>query len=138
MKRRIRVITVRLKPGRDLRDELERLVKKSNIRAGCVLSMVGSLQKVSLRMAGGKTVKAWNRLCEIVSVTGTVSVHGCHVHIAVSDAKGNTFGGHLKNGCVVKTTVELVILVFDGVEYRRALDRVTGYRELVVNSKVHG
>ena len=52
MQSSIRHVTKRLRPGQDLREEIEKLVEENNIRAGCVLSVVGSLEKASLRMAG--------------------------------------------------------------------------------------
>jgi len=122
-------ITKRLKPGEDLRVEIEKLVK-DNARAGVVLSLVGSLSKASLRLADGKKVKSWDKPFEIVSGTGTVSVNGCHIHIAISDEDGNVFGGHLKEGCVVNTTAEIVLLVFPDMEYKRVFDEETGYDEL--------
>ena len=45
---------------------------------------------------------------------------------------GNTFGGHLKEGCTIKTTAEVVILIFDDTEYERKPDTTTGYDELLV------
>ena len=123
-------ITKRLKPCEDLRVEIEKLVKDNNARAGVVLSLVGSLSKASLRLADGKKVKSWDKPFEIVSGTGTVSVNGCHIHIAISDEDGNVFGGHLKEGCVVNTTAEIVLLVFPDMEYKRVFDEETGYDEL--------
>ena len=123
-------ITKRLKPGEDLRVEIEKLVKDNNARAGVVLSLVGSLSKASLRMADGKTVKSWNEPFEIVAATGTVSVNGCHIHISVADNEGNVFGGHLKEGCAVKTTAEAVLLIFEDAIYKRIPDKETGYNEL--------
>ncbi len=123
-------VTKRLKPGKDLKGEIEKMVKENNIKAGCVLSVVGSLSKASLRLADGKRIKSWDRPFEIVSGTGTVSVNGCHIHIAISDEDGNVFGGHLREGCVVATTAEIVLLVFLDAEYKRVFDKETGYDEL--------
>lgn len=36
---------------------------------------------------------------EIVSLTGTLSRHGAHLHIAIADFQGNVVGGHLMDGC---------------------------------------
>ncbi len=126
-------ITKRLKPGQDLREEIEKIVRENNIQAGCVLSLVGSLSKASLRMAGGEKVKSWDEPLEIVAGTGTISVDGCHIHIAISNGSGVVFGGHLDKGCVVRTTAELVFLVFEDVKYRREMDEETGYDELEVD-----
>ena len=73
-----------------------------------------------------------NEELEVVAGTGTVSKSGFHIHIVVADKDGVTTGGHLKNGCIVRTTVELVILKFDDQEYKREPDKSTGYDELVI------
>lgn len=125
-------ITKRLLPNQDLRFEIESLVRSNHVQAGVLLSVVGCLTKLRLRVADGKTVKEWVDQFEIVSGTGTVSEFDCHLHISASDQNGNTIGGHLKDGCVVGTTAEVVILVFDGVAYKREPDQDTGYDELVV------
>jgi predicted DNA-binding protein with PD1-like motif len=80
-------------------------------------------------------VKEWEDKFEIVSATGTVSVDDCHIHIAVADQSGAVIGGHLKSGCIIGTTVELVIATFDDIEYKRAPDVATGYDELLVSTK---
>ena len=125
-------ITKRLELGPDLGEEIEKLVKENDVKAGVLLSVVGSLGSANLRMAGGKDKKNWDEDLEIVSGTGTVSMSDCHIHISVSDNNGNVFGGHLSNGCIVRTTAEVVILVFDDVEYVRKPDDTTGYDELEI------
>lgn len=128
----MRQITVRLKKEQDLKEGILSIVKENNVKAGVLVSAVGCISKASLRIADGKTVKSWDRPFEIVSITGTVSVNGCHIHISLSDIDGTTIGGHLKEGCIINTTAEIVILDFEDREYRRLPDATTGYDELVV------
>ena len=71
---------------------------------------------------------------EIVSITGTLSEDGVHIHISVSDEYGNTIGGHLKDGCIVNTTAEIVLNIFDNIKFKREFDDKTGYDELVINN----
>ena len=123
-------ITKRLRQGQGLREEIEKLVKENDVKAGVVVSIVGGLKNANLRMADGKTVKSWDEPLEIVSGTGTLSQDGCHIHISASKLDGSVIGGHLKEGCIVKETVEIVLLVFDDVEYVRKPDKETGYNEL--------
>lgn len=126
-------IVERLHEGEDLKKSIERIVSKHEIQAGCVLSLVGSLHTAVLRMAGAKQIKEWNgEHYEIVSATGTVSKQGNHIHISISDEEGNVFGGHLKDGCVVNTTVEVVIAVLPAFEFTRLVDASTGFEELVI------
>jgi uncharacterized protein len=60
-----------------------------------------------------------------------------HLHITVSDGRGQAFGGHLVSG-VVHTTLELVLGTIEGVAFRRELDPRTGYGELVVRGHPTG
>ncbi|HNM36031.1 MAG TPA: DUF296 domain-containing protein, partial [Anaerolineales bacterium] len=69
-------------------------------------------------------------------MTGTVSIHGSHIHIAISDEDGITIGAHLVSGCKVYTTAEIVLLELDDVVYKRELfENDSGYEELVVYKK---
>ncbi|MDO8482144.1 MAG: DNA-binding protein [bacterium] len=122
----------RLIHGQDLRQEIDRFVKKKQIAAGVVLTCVGNLKKAIIRMANGKTVKTYEGTFEIVSLVGTLENGNSHLHISISDAEGSTFGGHLKQGSIVGITAEIVIGELDGLKFRRALDPSTGFDELVV------
>jgi hypothetical protein len=128
--------TFRLLPGQDLFDSIEAFVRVENIEAGCVLSGVGSLTRAVLRHANRDFHSEYNGHFEIVSLTGTVSVHGSHLHISISDEDGRMFGGHLVPGCKIYTTAEIVLAVFDDVVYKRELlENDSGYEELVVYAK---
>ncbi len=128
--------TFRLKPGADLFDSIEEFVKQHQIEAGCVLSSVGSLTHATLRLANRSYYNEYDGHFEIVSMTGTVSVHGSHIHVAISDGDGVTIGGHLVSGCKIYTTAEIVLLELDDVVYKRELfENDSGYEELVVYKK---
>jgi predicted DNA-binding protein with PD1-like motif len=127
-------LTFRLKPGQDLFDEIERVVAGNDIRAGCILSAVGSLTQVTLRLANRDTYNTYIGHFEIVAATGTVSTLGSHLHIAISDEDGLTLGGHLVPGCAIYTTAEIVLAVFPHLVYRREPCELSGYDELVVDS----
>lgn len=126
-------ITFRLKPGQDLLEEIEQVVMENDIRAGCILSAVGSLTQATLRLANHDTYNTYTGHFEIVSATGTVSTNGSHLHIAISDEQGTTIGGHLVSGCVIYTTAEIVLAVFSHLVYRREPCERSGYDELVVS-----
>lgn len=128
--------TFRLKPGQDLFDSIEVFAKEHKIEAGCVLSCVGSLTHAALRLANRETYTDYEGHFEIVSMTGTVSIHGSHLHIAISDGDGVTVGGHLVSGCKVYTTAEIVLLELGDVIYKREMfENDSGYEELVVYKK---
>lgn len=127
----------RLKPQQDFLDSIEEYIKKNNIQAGVILSAVGSFTHATLRLANKSTYDQYQGYFEIVSITGTVSTHGSHIHISISDENGNTIGGHLVSGCKIYTTAEIVLVEFDDVVYKRELyENDSGYEELVVYKKV--
>lgn len=132
----MKIHTFRLKPAQDLFDSIEGYVKRNNIGAGCILSSVGSLTHATLRLANRSHYNEYKGHFEIVSMTGTVSVHGSHLHIAISNGDGATIGGHLVSGCKVYTTAEIVIAEFEDLVYKRELlENDSGYEELVIHKK---
>lgn len=132
----MRTYAVRLTPGVDLKAELARLTEALALRAGCILSCVGSLSRARLRMPGDpEVIVTWDEPMEIVSLTGTLCPDGLHVHISLSRRDGSCIGGHLVQGCIVNTTAELVIGDLPEVEFRRPQDAATGYNELRVRPR---
>lgn len=132
----MKTYTFRLKPAQDLFDSIEEFVRDHNIEAGCILSSVGSLTHATLRLANRDYNNEYEGHFEIVAMTGTVSLHGTHLHIAMSDGDGVTIGGHLMSGCKIYTTAEIVLAEFEGEVYKRELyENDSGYEELVVYKK---
>jgi len=131
-------LTFRLKTGQFLKEEIEQRAKTHGIKAGVLLSIVGALQVVKLRMAGSEPqkdiLKEWHEDFEIVSGTGTISDEGCHIHVSLARQDGTVIGGHLKGGCAVRFTAEIVIGIFDDVVFKRTFDNSTGFKELIVES----
>lgn len=125
----------RLRPGQDLKQELEAFVRQNRIDAGALLTCVGSLTNVAIRLANQEGPSRWQGYFEIVSLVGTLSVNGSHLHLAVSDSTGRTLGGHLLEGCTIYTTAELVVGVMPDLNYKRETDPTFGYRELVIQKK---
>jgi predicted DNA-binding protein with PD1-like motif len=83
-------------------------------------------------MADEKIIKTHDGTFEIVSLVGTVESGNSHLHISISDAEGNTLGGHLKMGTIVGVTAEVVIGQLEGTTFKRESDKNTGFEELVV------
>ena len=124
--------TFRLKSGQDLFDEIQAFAAEKHIEAGCLLCGVGSLTHAALRLANREFTSEYEGHFEIVSITGTVSIHGSHLHISISDQDGKTIGGHFESGCKIYTTAEIVIAVFSDVIYKREFAEDSGYDELTV------
>src|SRR4030042_3476166 len=96
--RAMRTYAFRLHSGQDLRGEIDKFAKQKDIKAGVIVTCVGNLKKAILRMANAKVVKTFEGSFEVVSLVGTLEAGNSHLHIAISDEKGNIFGGHLKAG----------------------------------------
>lgn len=126
---------IRLTKGDDLKESIEKYATTKNIKAGCVLSGVGCVDHVKIRLAKAIDFLEVNDDFEIVSITGTISQDGVHIHISLSDDKGNTIGGHLSKGCIINTTCELVILELPNYTFTREMDDSTGYKELVIREQ---
>ena len=122
----------RLLPGADLREGIQREVDRLGIEAGWVATCVGSLTDYSLRFADQQYAATGRGHFEIVAMTGTVSKHGSHLHLAVSDEQGRTVGGHLVAGCCVYTTAEIVLGLAPDLAFTRAVDGSTPWAELQI------
>lgn len=111
------------------------IVQQERISAGAVLACVGSLTDIRLRLANQESSSIWKGHFEIVSLVGTLSVNGSHLHLSASDSTGRTIGGHLLDDCLIYTTAELVIGVMPELIYTREPDPTFGYKELVIRKK---
>ena len=129
------VIAMRLYAGQDLRKTLLKFCADRKIDAACIVTCVGSLEKAAIRFADEPEATMIEEKLEIVSLVGTVSRHGCHLHISVSDSEGKMIGGHLKDGSLVYTTAEIVIGLLGGIAFKRKFDDRTGYKELSIEPK---
>lgn len=125
----------RLKPGNDLRKEIESFVRKNKIQAGWISCGVGSLTDYHIRFANQQQGSKDSGHFEIVSLIGTVSINGSHIHISVSDSTGKTVGGHLLDSNIVYTTAEIVIREADDLVFTRENDGSTSWEELQIKKK---
>lgn len=126
---------LRLPPGADLRDALQATLAERGAQAAFVVAGIGSLQPTRLRLAGATDAFVLDGDCEILTLGGTLSPDGPHLHVSVSDAQGRVFGGHALSGCRVRTTAEVLIAWLDGWTFARQPDAATGYAELVARRK---
>jgi hypothetical protein len=128
----MRVVPLRLRPGDDLRPVLEVWLGRQKEAAGCVLSGIGSLSVARLRLAGRPVSTTLTGELELLSLTGTLSADGAHLHIAVADSRGAVIGGHLCAGSLVRTTAELVVGLLPDWQFSREPDAATGCAELQI------
>ena len=135
--RTMKVFALRLKPGQDLRQQIEAFTKAKRIRAGFVITTVGSLQRAAIRLADQPSATQFDGKFEIVSLVGTLGQDGVHLHLSISDSNGKTIGGHLVEGCLIYTTAEIVIGEASGLIFSRETDAETGYQELRIRKAKH-
>lgn len=128
----VQTIAFRLRPGQDLRLEVEAVARANGLQAAVVLTCVGSLSRAALRMAGVDATTYLDGDLEIVSFVGTISGDGPHLHLAVSDSTGRMTGGHAQPGSIVRTTAEVVLGELEDVVFTRPIDPQTTWDELVV------
>ena len=132
----MREFALRLRKGDDLRASIEKACIENGFDTVIVLSGVGCLYEVRIRLAKALAYLENKEDYEIVSLTGTVSKGSAHIHISLSDDTGKTIGGHLEKGCLVNTTCELVLGVLEEYVSDRVYDEGTGYDEIVFSEKV--
>jgi predicted DNA-binding protein with PD1-like motif len=128
----MKTFALRLHPGDDLRPCLQQFAQAHHLQAGCVLSAIGSLKQVRLRFSNQPEGTIIHDTFEVISLAGTVSIYGVHLHMAIADNQGTVLGGHLMDGCLIYTTAEIVIGELEGVVFERAIDRQTGFLELAI------
>ena len=125
---------IRLMPGDDLVATLCEHCQRHKVSAATVVSCVGSLSTVTLRMAAAQEILTYNEELEIVSLVGTLCADGNHhLHCSVSRRDGSVLGGHCKGPAKIRTTGEVVLGILPEVTFTRAVDDATGYLELQIS-----
>eukprot|EP00298_Acanthocystis_sp_HF-20_P001808 c12246_g1_i1.p1 GENE.c12246_g1_i1~~c12246_g1_i1.p1 ORF type:complete len:175 (+),score=89.63 c12246_g1_i1:43-567(+) len=133
----IKAYAFRAGPGEELHSKIVEFVKENNIRAGFIMTCVGSLVTARIRLANAD-VNHPNEIIflenkhEIVSLVGTISPTGGHLHISLSDAEGKMVGGHVMGDCKIFTTAEVVIGDCSQLLFNRKFDERTGFPELCI------
>ena len=136
---RAKLFALRLTPNTEIKSALTDFIQQNNIRAGAIVSCVGSTSTCLMRLSNAKagetgSFKEILLPAEIVSFSGTVSLNGSHLHISLGDEQGDVFGGHLVKA-TVNTTCELVIAELEELVFSRPMDEQTGYGELFVQKR---
>ncbi|WP_175918173.1 PPC domain-containing DNA-binding protein [Burkholderia pyrrocinia] len=129
---------LRLSPGDDLRASIEEALRSHGSRAAFVIQGIGSLSVAQLRFAGADLPTELRGDLEILTLAGSVSPDGAHLHMSVSDAGGRVSGGHVASGCVVRTTAEILLMLLPAHRFSREPDAGTGFNELVIRREPGG
>ena len=126
---------LRLSPGDDLRVALEDLARQHGWPAAFVIQGIGSLSVAQLRFAGKEEPTELRGDLEILTLAGSVSPDGAHLHMSIADSLGRVFGGHVARGCVVRTTAEVLLGLLPEHRFSREQDPSSGFLELVVRKQ---
>lgn len=125
-----KMIFARLFEDEDLLEAISQAVKKSGVKAG-FFALIGTLKKAKMGFFHQGRYQPINMAepLEIVSCIGNISLKEeklhVHAHIAVSNMKGEVFGGHVMPGCAIAATGELILVEAVDVNLRRELDEKT-------------
>ena len=112
-------LPLKLAPGSDLRLSLEELAQRDGI-SGFVLGVVGNLTKASFQCPGQAEPTVLEGDLEVITLNGTFSPEGAHLHLSLSDGACQVWGGHLEPGTIVQKGVDLLIGVLEQREGRPA------------------
>lgn len=133
------VHVLRIEPGEDVLDSIQRYCGEHHITNGILLSGIGSLDGCTFfdpqeipgkpGLYGYVTPIDLPTPIELVGLSGIICAEpdgraAPHIHACFADAEGNEYGGHLKTGNRVLVTVELAIAELEGLRMLRRPDPV--------------
>ncbi len=129
------LLPLRLRPGDDLRRALEATALPAGASGAFVASGMGSLVGLKLRLAGASLTTSFDGDFELLTLAGSLTPGGSHLHVSAADAQGAVFGGHLVNGNIVRTTAEILLVPVFAWQMSREMDPATGFPELKLSRK---
>lgn len=120
-----RVVMRRLAAGKDLLEELNKLVASEGIELGA-LSGIGALKKAAVGIFDAEKreyiANEFDEEMEICALTGNVSLKDrkpfVHAHLSLSNREGHAFGGHVLPGCEI-FVAEVILWEFEGAKLER-------------------
>ena len=130
-------VCIRLEKGDEVCSSLMAAVLEHGIKLG-VVSGIGTLDRATVGLFKASEKKYYPNTFkgdfEISSLTGNITTMNqkpyIHLHIAMSDVHGNTFGGHLSEG-YVSATAEIFITACNA-EVNRKYDENIGLNLLEI------
>ncbi|WP_320676708.1 PCC domain-containing protein [Prochlorococcus sp. MIT 1300] len=104
----MRALPLRLSPGSDLRLSIEEVGRREN-GSGFVLGVVGNLSRAAFQCPGRVQPTVLEGNLEIITLNGTFSPKGVHLHLSLSDGDCQVWGGHLEPGTIVLKGAEILV-----------------------------
>jgi hypothetical protein len=125
-----KIVIARLFEDEDLLKTITQTAERGIVKAGFFV-LIGTLKRAKMgffHQGRYESIEMAEQL-EIVSCTGNISIREnepfVHAHIAVSNRRGEVFGGHVLPGCIIAATGELVLIEAVDVGLQRKLDEKT-------------
>ena len=119
-----RVHILRVDPGEDVLESIQRFLQEAGVRQAVVLGGYGTLAAYHLHWVTHNRIPTENLFrrgeggIEILSMNGLVVDGEPHVHVTLSTPAG-AFGGHLEPGCVAYVLCEVFLAEVEGVSLSR-------------------
>jgi predicted DNA-binding protein with PD1-like motif len=143
-----RVVALHMEPGTDLLKGIQAVVESHGLRSAVILSGVGSLRPAVLRNVrtapdrfpitdANRVFVVKDEIMELVTLTGNVAVRHdgqvvVHGHLTISSGREDAvaYGGHLVEGSIVFSTMEIVLAEVIGMSLTRSMHAITHAAEL--------
>jgi predicted DNA-binding protein with PD1-like motif/glutaredoxin len=101
-------LPLQLDPGQDLHSALSELAAQQQL-SGFVLGVVGNLSQATFSCPGQQQPTQMRGELEVITLNGTFSPNGVHLHLSLSDGACQVWGGHLEPGTVVLKGAQLLL-----------------------------
>lgn len=114
------ILCVYMEYGEDFHEVIEQVARERDIRAGAILSGIGTFDKARIHHITHTEFPAADKLVEVegpvelCSVSGIIADHKPHMHCTMALRGGELLAGHLEPGCRVLYLAEVVIAKFAG------------------------
>jgi predicted DNA-binding protein with PD1-like motif len=140
-----RIHILRVDPGEDVLESIQRFLQEANVRQAVVLGGYGTLAAYHLHWVTHNRIPTDNAFgrgeggIEILSMNGLVVDGEPHIHVTLSTRDG-AFGGHLEPGCTAYVLCEVFFAEVEGVSLsrRRVPVAVKGMGEGTISRLVFG
>ncbi len=119
-----RIHIVRVDPGEDVLESIQRFLKEAGVQQAVVLGGYGTLAAYHLHWVTHNRIPTENVFrrgqggIEILAMNGLVVDGEPHIHVALSTPEG-AFGGHLEPGCMAYVLCEVFVGEVEGVPLSR-------------------
>jgi predicted DNA-binding protein with PD1-like motif len=114
-----RIEIIRMGPGADMLEGLNRAVKEKNIKNAVIIAGIGSVTDYHYHVVSDKNLPPAQEYpkasvaMDLVSVQGYIMDGRVHAHIALSD-ENSMVGGHLEPGTIALTFFIITVGVLPG------------------------